>query len=96
VYEGFGLPPLEAMACGAPVIAGRVGALQEVLGHAARFVDPLDVEALAISIVELLQNEEKRNQMAVNGPKHAARYSWERTAQLTLDLYREVIEKRPA
>jgi glycosyltransferase involved in cell wall biosynthesis len=96
LYEGFGLPPLEAMTCGAPVIAGRVGALQEVLGSAAHFVDPLDVEALAQSIVELLENEERRTQMAANGPPHAARYSWERTAQLTLDLYREVMEKRPA
>ena len=96
LYEGFGLPPLEAMACGAPVIAGRVPALQEVLGNAARLVDPLDVEALAGSIVELMENEEERRRLASDGPKHAAKFSWAETARRTLQVYRDVIsEARP-
>ena len=91
LYEGFGLPPLEAMACGAPVIAGRVPALREVLGNAARLVDPLSVEALAGSIVDLIENDEERRRLALNGPKHAARFSWEETARRTLNVYRDVM-----
>src|SRR5436853_4343914 len=91
LYEGFGLPPLEAMACGAPVIAGRVAALQEVLGSAARLVDPLNVEALAGSIVELIENDEERRRLASNGPQHAAKFSWAETAQRTLQVYRDVL-----
>jgi len=96
LYEGFGLPPLEAMACGAPVIAGRVPALREVLGNAARLVDPLSVEALAGSIVDLIENDEERRRLASSGPQHAARFSWEQTARLTLNVYRDVMsEARP-
>src|SRR2546429_9502287 len=96
LYEGFGLPPLEAMACGAPVIAGRVAALQEVLGSAARLVDPLNVEVLARSMVELIENDEERRRLASNGPKHAAKFSWEETARRTLQVYRDVVsEARP-
>ena len=96
LYEGFGLPPLEAMACGAPVIAGRVPALQEVLGSAARLVDPLNVEALAGSMVELIENDEERRRLASNGPKHAAKFSWEETARRTLNVYRDAVsEARP-
>jgi glycosyltransferase involved in cell wall biosynthesis len=96
LYEGFGLPPLEAMACGAPVVAGRVPALQEVLGNAARLVDPLNVEALAASIVDLMENDEERRRLASNGPKHAAKFSWAETARRTLQVYRDVVsEARP-
>ena len=96
LYEGFGLPPLEAMACGAPVIAGRVPALREVLGNAARLVDPLSVEALAGSIVDLIENDEERRRLASSGPQHAAKFSWEQTARLTLNVYRDVMsEARP-
>ncbi|MDX6529667.1 MAG: hypothetical protein QOH41_1957 [Blastocatellia bacterium] len=91
VYEGFGLPPLEAMACGAPVIAGRIPSLQETLGSAARLVEPLDVDALAESIIELLEDENQRQLLAAGGPTHAAKFSWEQTARLTLDVYEELL-----
>ncbi len=84
------------MACGAPVIAGRVAALQEVLGSAARLVDPLNVEALAGNIVELIENDEERRGLASNGPKHAAKFSWAETARRTLNVYRDALsEARP-
>jgi alpha-1,3-rhamnosyl/mannosyltransferase len=94
LYEGFGLPPLEAMACGAPVVAGRVPALREVLGEAAAFVEPLNVGQLAAEIVELLENEEARRRLAANGLKQAAKFSWEETARRTLQVYRDVIHRR--
>jgi glycosyltransferase involved in cell wall biosynthesis len=94
VYEGFGLPPLEAMACGAPVIAGRIPALQETLGKAALLVEPMDVEELAQAITCLLQDESRRSKLGSAGQQHAAVYSWERTARLTLDVYRKLRKRR--
>ena len=92
VYEGFGLPPLEAMACGAPVIAGRIPALQETLGSAAHLVEPLDVEALAKSIVDLLQDDNRQKRLGSEGQRRAAEFSWERTARLTLDVYQKLLK----
>ena len=91
IYEGFGLPPLEAMACGAPVIASKIATFQETLGSAAEFVEPNDVEALARSIVEILGDEDRRRTLSRRGLEQAAKFSWERTAQLTLEVYREVL-----
>ncbi len=91
IYEGFGLPPLEAMACGAPVIASNIATFQETLGSAAEFVEPNDVEALAASIVGILGDEDRRRTLSRGGLEQAAKFSWERTAQLTLGVYREVL-----
>ena len=91
VYEGFGLPPLEAMACGAPVIAGRIPSLQETLGRAARLVEPLDVEALAKSIIEMLEDENQRQLLGAAGAQQAGKFSWEQTARLTLDVYQQLV-----
>ena len=90
VYEGFGLPPLEAMACGAPVIAGRIPSLQETLGSAARLVEPLDVAALAKSIIEVLEDQNQREKLVAAGPTQAGKFSWEQTARLTLDVYHQL------
>ena len=92
LYEGFGLPPLEAMACGAPVIAGRIPALKEILGDAARLVEPADVAALTKSIIELWEDEQRRLRLAAMGKQRVERFSWEKTARLTLDVYREVLK----
>jgi glycosyltransferase involved in cell wall biosynthesis len=90
LYEGFGLPPLEAMACGAPVIAGRIPALQEVLGDTALLVEPLDVDTLGRRIVELMQSERRRNELTVAGRKRAAEFSWDQAARQTYALYQHI------
>src|SRR6266446_1341198 len=91
IYEGFGLPPLEAMACGAPVIAGNIATFQETLGSAAQLVEPNDVEAFARSIVEILDDEDRRRALSRRGLEQAAKFSWQRTAKLTLEVYREIL-----
>ena len=77
-YEGFGLPVLEAMACGAPVVTSRRGALIEVGGDAARLVDPDDDRSIASAIAEILGSEETRTSMREAGLRHAANYSWDK------------------
>ncbi len=89
LYEGFGLPPLEAMACGAPVITSRIQSIIETVGTAARVVTPTSVHALAESIVELLGSEKARQRLAIEGMQRASTFSWEKTARLTLDVYDE-------
>jgi glycosyltransferase involved in cell wall biosynthesis len=90
LYEGFGLPPLEAMACGAPVITSDIPCLTETTQEAAAMVPPLDVDKMSKAIVEMLQDEDKRAHFSQVGLRHALQFTWERTAQLTLDVYREV------
>ena len=78
--EGFGIPPLEAMACGAPVVATRVGAIPEFAGDAALLVDPGDREALRDAIVRLLRDPALRRELRARGPERARRYRWEASA----------------
>lgn len=94
VYEGFGLPPLEAMACGAPVIASRIAAIQETLERSARLVDPLNVDELAQALVEMLSDEQMREYYARAGAERAKKFTWEQTALETLKVYREVLSPR--
>lgn len=93
LYEGFGLPPLEAMACGAPVIASRIAAHVETLGAHAHLVEPTDERALAQVITTLLENQNERNRMSQSGIEHAAQFSWEKTAKLTLEVYEGLLTK---
>jgi glycosyltransferase involved in cell wall biosynthesis len=92
LYEGFGLPPLEAMSCGAPVITSRIPVIMETVGDAARLVEPTDVRQLADSIHELWTGEAERRRLSADGIAHAAHFTWERTARLTLDVYDEVLQ----
>lgn len=92
LYEGFGLPPLEAMACGTPVITSSISSLPEVVGAAAITIDPLDVDALAVAIDTAAGNPGVRRQLSAQGLQQAAQFSWEKMATRTLGLYRQVIE----
>ncbi len=93
VYEGFGLPPLEAMACKAPVISSRIPAIQEVLGEAALFFDPLDASELARRFLELLESEDLRERLSAAGSKRVAEFSWRRTARESRAVYDEAIKR---
>jgi glycosyltransferase involved in cell wall biosynthesis len=88
LYEGFGLPPLEAMACGVPVIASDASSLPEVVGDAGLLVDPNDTDALADALATLLNEDEKRAELSARGPTRARAFSWEQTAFKTLEVYR--------
>jgi glycosyltransferase involved in cell wall biosynthesis len=91
LYEGFGLPPLEAMACGAPVIASRIPSIMEVLGDAAQLVSPTDVEGLTDRAVRLLLNDDERRELSARGLERAGQLSWTRTAELTRAVYEEAL-----
>lgn len=93
LYEGFGLPPLEAMACGAPVITSRVPSLMETVGDAARLISPTDSSELAQAIIRLLEDSGEREQRSSAGLRRASEFSWEKTANTTLDVYREALKK---
>lgn len=89
LYEGFGLPPLEAMACGAPVVAARAGAVPEVVGSAGLLLEPGDARGLARALLDLTARPELAAELRARGLKQAAGFSWRRTAQETLAVYRE-------
>ena len=86
--EGFGLPPLEAMACGTPVVSSRGGSLGEVLGDAALTVMPCDVEGFAHELRRALDDEPLRAELRARGLARAASFTWARTAEATVAAYR--------
>jgi O-antigen biosynthesis alpha-1,3-mannosyltransferase len=87
LYEGFGLPVLEAMACGVPVLASNVSSLPEVVGDAGLMVEPGDVDAIAQGMVRLWEDETLRRELSARGLRRAAGFSWEKTARQTLKAY---------
>ncbi|MFA0834453.1 MAG: glycosyltransferase family 4 protein [Methanobacterium formicicum] len=89
-YEGFGLPPLEAMACGTPVITSNTSSLPEVVGDAGVMVDPLDEEALTSSMHQILCDERKRNKLRDKSILRAKDFSWHKTAKETWEVYEKV------
>lgn len=92
LFEGFGLPSLEAMACGTPVITSNRAAVPEVVGDAAILVDPLDVEALAVAMNSVLCDEALRARLTTKGLQRAAAFSWQETARIVAGVYRHVWE----
>jgi len=94
LYEGFGLPPLEAMACGTPVLVSSASSLPEVVGEAGLQVPPEDVDALAEALQRLLDDAELRAALRQRGLEQAGRFSWARMAEETAGLYRQLIEEK--
>ena len=94
VYEGFGLPPLEAMGQGCPVVTTTAGALPEVCGDAARFVEPHDPAGLAAALTEVISDDELQGRLVEAGRGRVARYSWERMADAMRALYHRLRDAR--
>jgi glycosyltransferase involved in cell wall biosynthesis len=92
LYEGFGMPPLEAMACGCPVIASARGSLGEVLGQAAALIEPEDIHTIARELFLLATDPSRRNQFRAAGLAQAGKFNWANTASKTLELYQRAIE----
>ena len=92
-FEGFGLPPLEAMQCGTPVIVGNRTSLPEVVGDAGISVDPFDVDELALAIERVIADQELHRQLRTKGLDRARLFSWQETARRTLNVYNQVVQK---
>lgn len=90
LYEGFGLPPLEAMACGRAVLCSNTSSLPEVVGDAGVLVSPLDVDGLARAMADLLADPERRRDLGLRGLVRARTFTWKRSAERLLDIYRQL------
>jgi glycosyltransferase involved in cell wall biosynthesis len=92
LYEGFGIPILEAMKVGTPVITSNLTAMPEVAGGAAVLVDPYDIEEMVSGMSRLLQDNKFRKELVRKGTAEASHYSWQRTSEQYLGLYKEVCD----
>jgi glycosyltransferase involved in cell wall biosynthesis len=93
-FEGFGLPPLEAMQCGTPVIVGNRTSLPEVIGDAGMLVDPFDVDDITAAIVKVISDSDFREQLRVKGLERASIFNWQKTARETLTIYRKAAQAK--
>lgn len=92
LWEGFGLPVVEAMACGTPVVTSNVACMPEITGDAALLVDPLSMEAIAEGLAAVLSEPQRRAELSRRGLVRAGHFSWEQTARQTLQAYRQLAE----
>lgn len=92
LYEGFGIPVIEAFRCGCPVALSNVSSLPEVGGDAAVYFDPYSIESIRDAIVNVLQNENQRSKMVESGYNRTAQFSWEMTVQKTMSVYQQVLK----
>jgi glycosyltransferase involved in cell wall biosynthesis len=96
LYEGFGMPVLEAMACGAPVVSSNASSLPEVVGDAALLVDPLDVEGLAVAMTRVAEDAGLREDLRRRGALRVKAFSWEQSARDLLKVYRDLMQGKAA
>ncbi|MEW4241085.1 glycosyltransferase family 1 protein [Priestia megaterium] len=93
LYEGFGLPPLEAMACGCPVIASEIASIPEVCSDKVEYINPYDIKDIANKLVYMANNTQRKQELSENGIKYSKQFSWEQSAQETFNVIKEVLEK---
>lgn len=90
LYEGFGLPTLEAMACGCPVFTSNVSSIPEVIGDAGIMIDPYNVDEMAKSMYDILKDDGMKGDMVKRGQKQIKKYSWDKCAKETLDVLEKI------
>ncbi len=93
-YEGFGLPPLEAMACGCPVVVSNTSAIPEVCGDAACYVDPHNIDDIAAGLARVLDDDAYRDDLVVRGLTRAGRFTWEKSAKEHIEVFKECMGER--
>jgi glycosyltransferase involved in cell wall biosynthesis len=94
IYEGFGLPILEAMSCGCPVVASKGGSLAEVVGEAGKYVDPEDVDSIANGISEVFGSEGLQQELSQKGLVQSEKFTWKRTADETMEVYEDIVSQK--
>lgn len=92
LYEGFGLPPLEAMSCGAPVISSNISSIPEVVEDAGILIDPYDTSNIIDALGKVLSSESLRQELSIKGLEKSAQFSWAKTAEKTLEAYKKIYE----
>lgn len=91
LYEGFGLPPLEAMACGTPVVASNVSSMPELLADNAEYINPESVEDIARGILRVIEDTEYAQRLSIKGRQHARQFSWDIAAKKHIEVYKKAL-----
>jgi glycosyltransferase involved in cell wall biosynthesis len=93
LYEGFGLPPLEAMSCGTPVITSNISSIPEVVGDGGILIDPFNTESLKNALKDILNNDCKRRELGLKALERASHFSWKNTTKKTIEVYEKILSK---